>query len=295
MASFTNFATLSYNGGTTNSNTVTGELLETLTVTKTAVVKNYAANDKITYIISIVNSGAQPVTNLTVTDNLGAYEFNSGTVYPLAYVSNSVRYYVNGVLQTAPTATPEPKPTPNAADLDGFGYVERPEEYLPEYEVQYVKSSGGYAIFLSSDVNRTQHFDQVLDATEVRVIARQGKSALIIVNDGRVGWATASMLEDAPTALYCPGHKDLADFPDVESPPHGWLPAYETYYVKSTAGAGIYITNDLAREEVSRLLKDGTEVTALAREGTYMILIKGDGFAGWADIDLLTSEKPADS
>ena len=159
--------------------------------------------------------------------------------------------------------------------------------------MQYVKSSGGYAIFLSSDVNRTQHFDQVLDATEVRVIARQGKSALIIVNDGRVGWATASMLEDAPTALYCPGHKDLADFPDVESPPHGWLPAYETYYVKSTAGAGIYITNDLAREEVSRLLKDGTEVTALAREGTYMILIKGDGFAGWADIDLLTSEKPA--
>ena len=91
-----------------------------------------------------------------------------------------------------PTATPEPKPTPNAADLDGFGYVERPDEYLPEYEVQYVKSSGGYAIFLSSDVNRTQHFDQVLDATEVRVIARQGKSALIIVNDGRVGWATAS-------------------------------------------------------------------------------------------------------
>lgn len=194
-----------------------------------------------------------------------------------------------------PTATPEPKPTPNAADLDGFGYVEQPEEYLPEYEVQYVKSSGGYAIFLSSDVNLTQHFDQVLDATEVRVIARQGKSALIIVNDGRVGWATASMLEDAPTALYCPGHKDLADFPDVESPPHGWLPAYETYYVKSTAGAGIYITNDLAREEVSRLLKDGTEVTALAREGTYMILIKGDGFAGWTDIDLLTSEKPADS
>ena len=48
------------------------------------------------------------MTNLTVTDNLGAYEFNGGTVYPLAYVPNSVRYYVNGVLQTAPTATPEP-------------------------------------------------------------------------------------------------------------------------------------------------------------------------------------------
>ena len=39
MASFTNFATLIYNGGTSNSNTVTGELLETLTLTKTALMK----------------------------------------------------------------------------------------------------------------------------------------------------------------------------------------------------------------------------------------------------------------
>lgn len=108
MASFTNFATLSYNGGTTNSNTVTGELLETLTVTKTAVVKNYAANDTITYVVSVVNGGTQPVTSLTVTDNLGAYEVNGEIVYPLAYVPDSVRYYVNGVLQTAPAATLEP-------------------------------------------------------------------------------------------------------------------------------------------------------------------------------------------
>lgn len=108
MAAFTNFATLSYNGGTTNSNTVTGEILETLTVTKTAVVKDYTANDKITYVVSIVNGGTQPVTSLTVTDDLGAYAFNGEVVYPLAYVPNSVRYYVNGALQTAPTATLEP-------------------------------------------------------------------------------------------------------------------------------------------------------------------------------------------
>ena len=34
MAIFTNYATLSYNGGTINSNTVTGELLETISATK---------------------------------------------------------------------------------------------------------------------------------------------------------------------------------------------------------------------------------------------------------------------
>ena len=36
MATFTNRATLSYNGRTTDSNTVVGTFLETLSVTKTA-------------------------------------------------------------------------------------------------------------------------------------------------------------------------------------------------------------------------------------------------------------------
>ena len=36
MAQFTNFATLTYTGGATNSNTVTGEVLEVLTLTKEA-------------------------------------------------------------------------------------------------------------------------------------------------------------------------------------------------------------------------------------------------------------------
>ena len=36
MARFTNYATLTYSGGTTDSNTVTGELLDILTFTKQA-------------------------------------------------------------------------------------------------------------------------------------------------------------------------------------------------------------------------------------------------------------------
>ena len=63
MATFTNFATLSYSGGTANSNTVTGELLETLAVTKTAVTDDYAAGDTITYIITLINSGTTPLLN----------------------------------------------------------------------------------------------------------------------------------------------------------------------------------------------------------------------------------------
>lgn len=108
MASFTNFATLSYNGGTTNSNIVTGEILEALTAVKTAVSANYSAGDRITYALSLVNTGTAAITDYTVTDNLGGYTVGANTVYPLVYNAGTVRYYINGVLQTAPTVTAGP-------------------------------------------------------------------------------------------------------------------------------------------------------------------------------------------
>lgn len=111
MATFTNFATLSYNGGTATSNTVTGELLETLTAAKTAVEGSYAAGDDVTYVVTLTNSGTAAFTNLTVTDNLGAYFFEEADVYPLNYVDGTLLYYVNGVLQPAPTVTAGPPMT----------------------------------------------------------------------------------------------------------------------------------------------------------------------------------------
>ena len=86
MAQFTNFATLTYTGGATNSNTVTGEIQEVLTLTKEAATAAYAANGRIPYVLSLVNSGTTAITNLTLTDDLGAYTLNGVTRYPLAYV-----------------------------------------------------------------------------------------------------------------------------------------------------------------------------------------------------------------
>ena len=108
MAKFTNYATLSYNGGTTDSNTVTGELLATLSMTKTAVRDTYTPRSRVAYAVSLVNSGTTAVTGVTVTDDLGGYTFGEGTVYPLAYTESSLRYYINGVLQTAPAVTAGP-------------------------------------------------------------------------------------------------------------------------------------------------------------------------------------------
>ncbi len=103
MAIFTNQATISYNNTIRNSNVTTGQILTTVSATKTAVMDDYTAGDDVTYVISILNSGASPVTDVIVTDDLGAYTFEGETVYPLRYVAGSVRYYVNGTLQTPPS------------------------------------------------------------------------------------------------------------------------------------------------------------------------------------------------
>lgn len=108
MATFYNQATLSYNNTTTNSNIVTGEIVEVLTATKTAVPSNYTANDTITYIISIQNSGTTTLTGVTITDNLGEYDFGNETVTPLTYVDGSARYFVNGDVTAPPAVTAGP-------------------------------------------------------------------------------------------------------------------------------------------------------------------------------------------
>ena len=108
MATFTNKATLSYNGGTVDSNTVTGELLEVLSITKTAILDEYTAGDTVTYVVALRNTGPTALTGVTVTDDLGGYPFGAGTLYPLTYVLGSATYYTNGILQPAPMVAAGP-------------------------------------------------------------------------------------------------------------------------------------------------------------------------------------------
>jgi uncharacterized repeat protein (TIGR01451 family) len=105
MAQFTNQAQLTYNNFVTNSNIAVGEILEVLSATKTAVQDTYGRDDRVTYLVSIVNSGTTAQSQLTLTDNLGAYSFgtmNPTQLVPLTYVEDTVKYYINGVLQPTP-------------------------------------------------------------------------------------------------------------------------------------------------------------------------------------------------
>ena len=105
MATFFNQATLSYTGGVTNSNIVTGEIIEVLSATKTAVGTTYSPDGTVTYIVSIVNSGATAYSGLTVNDDLGAYTVGTTEAVPLEYVNGSLLYYVDGLLQPTPTVS----------------------------------------------------------------------------------------------------------------------------------------------------------------------------------------------
>ena len=136
MATFTNQAILSYNNTTTSSNIVEGELVEVLSATKTAVNQFYGRDDAVTYAVSIVNAGTTAFTGLTITDNLGAYSFNATTLTPLNYVADSVRYYSNGVLQTAPSVTAGPPLTISGISVPAGGnalilYSARSNEFAP--------------------------------------------------------------------------------------------------------------------------------------------------------------------
>ena len=108
MAIFSNQATLTYNGNSTNSNIAYGEILDVLVATKTAVEGTYTPGQIVTYVVTLRNTGNGALSGLTVTDDLGGYAFNGTTVYPLTYEAGSVALFTNGVPQAAPTVVAGP-------------------------------------------------------------------------------------------------------------------------------------------------------------------------------------------
>ena len=108
MAIFSNQATLTYNGSSTNSNIAYGEILDVLVASKTAVEANYTPGQIVTYVVTLRNTGNAALTGLTVTDDLGGYIFNGAMVYPLTYEAGSVAMFTNGVAQAAPAVVPGP-------------------------------------------------------------------------------------------------------------------------------------------------------------------------------------------
>ena len=131
-----------------------GEIQEVLTVTKTAVKETYRQGGTVTYIISIVNAGTAEYTGLTLSDDLGTYAFGTTTRTPLDYSAGTIRYYQNGVLQTAPTVEAGPPLTITGVNVPAGGnativYETRLNAYAPlqlEAEITNVVTVSGTCV-----------------------------------------------------------------------------------------------------------------------------------------------------
>ncbi len=121
MAIFSNQATLTYNGNTTNSNIAYGEILDVLAVTKTAVEGSYTPGSLVTYAVTLRNTGSGVLNGLIITDDLGGYELAGATVYPLTYENGSATLFANGVPQAAPAVNPGPPLVVSGISIPGGG------------------------------------------------------------------------------------------------------------------------------------------------------------------------------
>lgn len=159
MATFTNQATLTYNGNVITSNIATGEIIEVLSATKTAAIDTYSRDSQITYIIQIVNSAATTFSGITLSDNLGAYTFGVSTLVPLNYVPGSVRYYTNGVLQAAPAVS-----TDSGLSISGIS----------------VPAGGNATIIYIAETNQYAPFGATDSITNIAVLSGNGFSDITV-------------------------------------------------------------------------------------------------------------------
>lgn len=103
-----NSATLTYNSGDNTasaaSNVVSTSLLDSysLTAQKVSANDSFRPSENITYLVTVTNTGTQPLFDVEITDDLG------GTGVPLAYVENSALVIDGGVVTSVTPASTNP-------------------------------------------------------------------------------------------------------------------------------------------------------------------------------------------
>lgn len=99
MPTIENFATVSFtSGGVTTtkvSNLAETQLESSVSFFKGSVGSTYGDEDTITYIMTITNTSSAPLTNVTVTDNLGTFTEGAMELTPLTYEAPAV-LLING-------------------------------------------------------------------------------------------------------------------------------------------------------------------------------------------------------
>lgn len=66
----------------------------------TLLNKTYVKNSKLTYVINLYNNGKKTISNININDDLGKFNLNGKIIYPLNYINNSIKVFINGVANT---------------------------------------------------------------------------------------------------------------------------------------------------------------------------------------------------
>ncbi len=89
MATIENFATVRYTScGVTEtkvSNLAEIGLESAVTLTKNTLGDTYGEDSVLTYIITVTNTSSSPISDITVSDDLGTFEFGTQELTPLTY------------------------------------------------------------------------------------------------------------------------------------------------------------------------------------------------------------------
>ncbi len=104
MATIENFATVSYTSGgvaeTKISNLAEIGLNSAVSLQKNSLGDTYGDGSELTHILTIGNTSSAPITNVSITDDLGTFPFNTTELTPLTYVGPAL-FLVNGQDMTA--------------------------------------------------------------------------------------------------------------------------------------------------------------------------------------------------
>lgn len=136
MAVFCNQATISYGGTVRQSNVACGEIVETVSMTKTALIGTYGSGSVLTYIVNVNNGGDSHLLNLAFDDDLGTYSDGQASYTPLTYVDGSMKVFTDGIEQPVPAVTADPELHAEGIDIPSGGsvtliYAARVNEYAP--------------------------------------------------------------------------------------------------------------------------------------------------------------------
>lgn len=108
MPTIENFATVSYTAGgvaaTKVSNLAETQLESSVSFTKNSVGSTYGDESVVTYILTITNTSANPITNISITDDLGTFAEGTLELTPLTYTPPAL-LLIGGVDQSAQLTT----------------------------------------------------------------------------------------------------------------------------------------------------------------------------------------------